>query len=549
MIMADCLQTRYAVILLIVMTLGVRGESNVKPNIVYILADDLGWDDVSFHGSEQVLTPNIDLLARSGVALQRFYSHCLCTPSRSALLTGKHAYTLGMQGYPLVQSEDRFLPLNEKILPQYLKELGYSTHLVGKWHVGMCRSAALPTARGFDTHFGHRGGYIDYYEYTIEESWSSGAVSGYDLYRNKTPAWDSTGYVTDLYSREATSIIEAHDPSSPLFLMVAHNAPHGGNDGAILQAPPDEVRRMRHIESQQRRILAAMVKKLDDSVGDIVKSLSDKGILNNTIIVFTSDNGGMTSGNSLNYGSNWPLRGIKMSPFEGAVRVAGLLWKANLNPVSRAWDGYMHISDWLPTLLHAVGADPPPGIDGLNQWDNIITNATSKRNEILEIDDFHGFYMIISGEYKLITGSVIKEYSNYQGHDLRGIIGSPPSYVDAMKKSTVYSVLHNSGLEVNMADDEVGKRYKVDCLKRRDERDVSLCYPENGTVCLYNIIEDPCETKDISKLYPDIVQQLLQKLGTEKNRTIPRILPLVRDPRSHPNQFNYAWSTWADHIK
>ncbi|KAI8424447.1 hypothetical protein MSG28_002935 [Choristoneura fumiferana] len=510
-----------------------------KPNnstiaIVVNCNGTVGIRNFFFHGSDLVQTPNIDMLAYTGVALERFYTHCLC-----------------MQGYPLVQSEDRYLPLDQKILPQYLKEIGYATHLVGKWHVGLSRTQALPTMRGFDSHFGHRGGYIDYYEYTLEELWNETKVSGYDLYRDMTPAWDAEGYITDLYNDEAKSIIARHDASSPLFLMVAHNAPHVGNGGAELQAPPGEVRRMRHIESQQRRILAAMIKKLDDSVGDIVKSLYKKGILNNTIIVFTSDNGGMPSEHTTNYGSNWPLRGTKMSPFEGGVRVVGLLWKANLNPVSRLWNGYMHISDWLPTLLRATGVDPPSDLDGFDQWANIISNKTSNRSEIFEIDDYgQGFYAIMSEEYKLITGHVTKEFGDYQGHDLNGDTGSIPSYTNALKSSLVYSVLQSLGTSFKIGDEKLRNELKIECNIGTDKRDKILCYPENGKTCLYNIKEDPCETKDLTKTHPETVSRLMERLEEEKKRLVPRtVVPVARDQRSRPSLHDFSWTTWADNIE
>lgn len=223
-----------------------------------------------------------------------------------------------------------------------------------------------------------------------------------------------------------------------------------------------------------------MIKKLDDSVGDVVKSLFEKGILNNTIIVFTSDNGGMSVEHSTNFGSNWPLRGAKVSPFEGGVRVPGLLWKANLNPVSRSWKGCMHISDWLPTLLRTAGVDPPPDLDGFDQWDNIINNKTSNRSEIFEIDDYAGFYAIISGDYKLITGKVIKQFSNYQGHDILGDTGSIPSYTNALKRSSVYSVLQNLNISFKMGDEKLRNKLKIDCKIATDRRDKNLCYPRNG---------------------------------------------------------------------
>ncbi|XP_041970818.1 arylsulfatase J-like [Aricia agestis] len=523
----------------------VTGAITTRPNVVFIIADDMGWDDVSFHGSDQIPTPNIDLLAYSGITLERYYSHCLCTPSRSALLTGKYSHVTGMQGYPLTNSEDRGLPLTEKILPEYFKELGYDTHLVGKWHVGSSRPEYLPTNRGFDSHFGHRGGYVDYYEYVLTEQLGDEVLSGMDLFKNMTQAWDVEGYITDVYTQEAKTVIKNHDVSRPLFLMVGHNAPHAGNEVSDLQAPPDYVRSMRHIESPQRRIYAAMVKKLDESVGDIVAALQEKGILNDTIIVFVSDNGGMTSGSVQNFASNRPLRGLKFTPFEGGNRVIGLIWNKNLTEGNHLWKGYIHVSDWLPTLLKAVGVNSPENIDGVNLWENIVANKESKRNTLFEIDDMAGFASIIHGDYKLITGEVITENSNHQGERVTGLITKPPNYIKELENSKMYTVLKDVGINFDFNNTELRNNIKISCHgKNRKE----LCYPDKDKLCLFNIRDDPCEYEDISAENPDIVEKLYDILQNELMRLKPRP-PMARDIRSHPRLHNYTWNTWMDAVQ
>ncbi|KAJ8727646.1 hypothetical protein PYW07_001765 [Mythimna separata] len=504
------------------------------------MADDMGWNDVSFHGSDQVPTPNIDLLAYSGVALGRYYSHAICTPSRTAFLTGKYAYKTGMQGFPpITMGEDRGIPTNIKLLPEYLKDAGYSTHLVGKWHVGSSREEYLPTKRGFDSHFGHRTGCIDYYEYTYEEYWTEGQVSGMSLFRNQTAAWDVEGYITDVYTEQAKSVIKNHDTKSPLFLMVAHNAPHSANDAALLQAPPEEVRKMRHVESPERRMFAAMVKKLDDGVGDIVQALSEKGILENTIIVFVSDNGGMTVGEYKNYASNHPMRGLKITPYEGGVRVVGLVWSKNLNNTSNYWDGYMHVSDWLPTLLSAAGVEAPKNIDGIDHWDSINSNLLSQRFEMYEIDDTMGYASIIYGEFKLITGKVESSYSLYHGTNLTGMIGKPPSYVKTLRNSAMYRILDSVGMPFNTDDLSLRKKNTIEC----DTSTATICYPGKGKVCLYNIIEDPCETTELSASYPDLVSCMQSLLQAEIEKKIPRV-PVCRNPLAAPRLLNYTWDVW-----
>lgn len=217
-----------------------------------------------------------------------------------------------------------------------------------------------------------------------------------------------------------------------------------------------------------------MVKKLDDSVGDIVQALQNKQILNNTIIVFISDNGGITAGLSSNYASNWPLRGLKFSPFEGGVRVAGLIWAPYINLTTHIWKGYMHVVDWMPTLLRAAGANPPPDIDGIDLWNNIILNEESRRKEIFEIDDYSHFHSIISGDYKLITGTVKKEYSKYEGNYFRGVIGMGPSYLDAIQNCKLYSILEKMGKPFEIDEVEIRNKLRIDC---------NISYGANEKVC------------------------------------------------------------------
>lgn len=523
----------FRVLLISVLMLVAESTKRKSSNIVLIVADDLGWNDISFHGSNQILTPNIDLLSLSGKGLGRYYSHCICTPSRSALMTGKYAHRIGMQGFPLSNSEDRGLPTNEKILPQYLKELGYSTHLVGKWHIGESRTEFLPTERGFDSHFGHRGGFLDYYEYTLDEKWATGTVTGYGLFKNKTAAWGVEGYLTDVYTEEAKKVIKNHDKKKPLFLMLAHNAPHSANEPAIVQAPPEDVRAMKHVEKTGRRIFAAMMKKLDDGIGEVVEALHNKGILDNTVIVFIADNGGMTSGFKMNYASNWPLRGLKMTPFEGGVRVPGLIWSQDFKTPQNLWNGYIHVTDWLPIFMNIAGAAPPNNISGIDLWNSIKANEDSSRQEMYEIDDRTGFASVIYGDFKLVTGHVTEEYSDYEGGDLRGIIGEPPSYNDAIEKSKVYGVLRKIGKPVKKIDYNLRKQIEVKCDRKDTDE---ICYPNKDKICLYNIKEDPCETRDVSKENPDIVVNMLQLLKVELTKTVPRTdPPLASDPRSLPS--------------
>lgn len=292
-----------------------RSEARVNggpPHIVMIIADDMGWNDVSFHGSDQIPTPNIDALAFNGVTLNSHYVSALCSPSRSALLTGRLPIHTGMQHLVILEAEPRGLDLREKLLPEYLKEYGqYSTHLVGKWHQGFHRAEYTPTYRGFDSHFGYWQGLQDYYTHDVDSSYASEGFRGFDMRRNMSVARDTRGhYSTDLFTDEAVRLIDSHDSRKPMFLCLAHLAPHSANDQDPLQAPDEEIAKFTHILDPQRRIYAAMMSRLDQSVGQVMQALRRTRMLDNSIVVFMADNGAATQGMHSNRGSNYPLRGV-----------------------------------------------------------------------------------------------------------------------------------------------------------------------------------------------------------------------------------------------
>ncbi|CAD1470025.1 unnamed protein product, partial [Heterotrigona itama] len=224
-----------------------------RPHIVFILADDLGWNDVGFHGSGQIPTPNIDALAYSGLLLDRYYVTPICTPSRSALMTGKHPIHTGMQHGVLKCAEPRGLPLHEKLLPEYLRELGYSTHIVGKWHLGFYTKEYTPTYRGFDSHLGLWSGHHDYFDHSAVES----PYWGLDMRRGLDAAWDLHGqYSTDIFTKEAVRLIDNHNTSRPMFLYLAHAAVHSGNPYNPLPAPDQDVSKFTTIFNYDRRRFA-----------------------------------------------------------------------------------------------------------------------------------------------------------------------------------------------------------------------------------------------------------------------------------------------------
>ena len=268
---------------------GWAAETAPKPNILYLLADDLGWADVGFHGDE-IKTPSLDKLAASGARLEQFYVQSVCSPTRGALPTGRYPMRLGLQVGVVRPWAQYGLPLDERTLAQALKEAGYETAITGKWHLGHFQSAYLPTHRGFDHQYGHYNGAIDYFTHVRD--------GGLDWHRDDKVLREE-GYSTHLIAREAVRIIENHDPSKPLFLYVPFNAVH-----APFQVPDKYSAPYTGLKSL-RRTYAGMVAALDEAVGRIVDQIDKKGLRDNTLIIFHSDNGGPAPGVVTN---NGPLR-------------------------------------------------------------------------------------------------------------------------------------------------------------------------------------------------------------------------------------------------
>lgn len=339
-----------------------------KPHVVFVVADDMGWKDVGYHGSE-IKTPHLDALAASGVRLEQFYVQPVCSPTRAALMTGRYPMRYGLQVGVIRPNATYGLPLEERTLPQALREAGYATRMVGKWHLGSFDEKYWPTSRGFDHHYGHLFGMIDYNTHLRDGK--------LDWYRDGKELKEE-GYSTQLLGREAVKIIREHDLSKPLFLYVAFNATH-----SPLQAPQDYVDRYKDIADRDRRLKAAMTACMDDQVGAIATELERRGMREKTLFIFSSDNGGPTGKGQ--GALNDPLRAGKATLYEGGLRVnAFASWPG------RIWAGsvvneMLHMVDWHPTLLKLAGASPDQKLplDGLEAWATIAVGKPSPRDEIL----------------------------------------------------------------------------------------------------------------------------------------------------------------------
>lgn len=524
-----------------------------RPHILVIVADDLGWNDVSFHGSKQIPTPNIDNLAYDGIILNNYYVSPICTPTRGALMTGRHPIHTGLQHGVILGAEPYGLPLNETIMPQYLKTLGYRTHMVGKWHLGFFQKAYEPVARGFETHYGYYQGCGDYYDHSYEavEGWF-----GYDFRRNASLDYSAIGqYSTELFNNEAVKIINQHNVSEPLFLYLPYQAVHSGNlpDGKALQAPQKYLQRFPHIKNTQRQLYAGMVSALDDSVGNVVNALKKKGLYDNSIIVFTTDNGGPANGFDGNAANNSPLRGLKATLWEGGVRGVGFIHSPLLKTKSYVAEQLIHVCDWMPTLFRAAGGDPSTlkNSDGLDLWEMLSNNAKAIRTEVLHnIDPKEKKGAIRVGDYKLLVGGINMNhdgwYPPWQVEE-----DSKTHHVDFIKKFNKRSIGNTFEIEqfenipesmsLGTSGMSLGTPVKVKCGVKPANASTN-CEPLKAA-CLYHIPSDPCEFNNIALQNKDTVQKLLDRLNEYANTMVPP-LNKPQDPAGNPQNNNGAWVPW-----
>ena len=346
--------------------------SKDKPNIIIILTDDLGWGDVSYHGG-YIPTPNIDQLAEDGIELNRFYANPVCSPTRASLLTGLHIFNHGVvRPFMNPAAEQTGMPPELKIMPQYFKEAGYQTALSGKWHLGMAKKEFWPTNRGFETSYGHMTGGIGYFDHT--------AAGRLDWHRNGKSLVEE-GYSTELIANEAINIIQNKDKDRPLFLYVAFNAPH-----TPIEAPLKNIKSFAYLDDKRDQVYAANVNALDFEIGKILDAIEDEGILDETIILFFSDNGPVfdidpivkvIAPNLINAkGSTAGLKGSKTSALEGGIRVPAVIWWKGVIEKSKS-DQFFFVQDILPTLLSASGISISnyTKFDGKDKWINLTTNT------------------------------------------------------------------------------------------------------------------------------------------------------------------------------
>jgi arylsulfatase A-like enzyme len=356
----------------------VMAQPPTHPNVILIVADDLGYADVGFHGSE-IHTPNIDGLALGGTRLNRFYGHSICTPSRSALMSGIYPHKTGTQRI-IWPWNDHGLPTTVETLGTVFKKNGYATWAFGKWNLGHAIREYLPLQRGFDHHIGSYTGCLDVLDHTY--------CGVHDFHEDGKPIYPK-GYAGDLITNSLVSRIKSSN--GPFFAYLAYNNPH-----VPYKYDPKYSASYNYERGiKDRSDYAAMVSQLDDNVGQVLKALKDANLYDNTYVWLVSDNGGWTDFAA----SNLPLRGGKISPYDGGVRLVSCINGPRIKPQA-VIDQPIHVVDVLPTLCGLAGIPSPLGIDGIDM-SNSILNPSDKL-----ID--RTFVLFLFGSRENPKGSVIK---------------------------------------------------------------------------------------------------------------------------------------------
>lgn len=371
--------------LLLASAICAAGAPSSKPNILYILADDMGYADAGFNGGKEIKTPHLDRLAKSGAILRSFYVQPVCSPTRASLMTGRYVKHTGV--YSVVRPNAPWgLPLAERTLANALKETGYQTAISGKWHLGEFQPAYQPTKRGFDHQYGLWFGMIDFFTHMREGQ--------LDWHRDDQPCKDE-GYSTHLIAKEACERIRQRDTDKPLFLYLPFNAVH-----TPLQVPESYLGAYDHLTGN-RKTYAGMLAAMDEAIGQVIGALEEQKMLENTLIIFSSDNGGFNPGNITD---NGPLRAGKSTIYEGGVRVCAFATWPGKIPAGQVIEQPLHIIDWYPTILKLAGAkmEQPLPIDGMDIWPVLTQGAKSPHDAILLSGMSPGVCALRAGDWKLV---------------------------------------------------------------------------------------------------------------------------------------------------
>ncbi len=439
-------------------------RTDPRPNVIVILADDLGYGDLGVYGGKVIPTPNIDALARSGVRYTDAYATAaVCAPSRAGLLAGRHQARFGFEFNPVGRDEQTGVPVGETSIAQVMKSAGYATAMIGKWHTGQA-PGFHPLDRGFDSFFGFMGGAAAYFADPSESALQADTGADGAMTRTRFPivrghqVIDQKGYLTDVLTDEAGKFIGANR-DQPFFLYLAYNAPH-----TPLQAPKAYTDRFPDIASPHERLYSAMVSSLDDNVGRLRQTLRDQGLERDTVIILLSDNG------CPNYirgaCSNAPLAGYKAFPWEGGVRVPFMVSAPGRLPAGAISNQEISVLDIMPTLAGLAQAPLPVGAEGQNLLAKAAPEAKPADRALFW--RMGPNYAVRDGRWKLL---VVNKSDTVQ--DMANILGAPVP--DGMKA------------EVS---------------------------PLGQWVLLFDVVADPGEKHDVAASNPEVVARLTKAFST-----------------------------------
>ena len=445
--------------------------TTTKPNVIVFLTDDQGYGDLSIFGNPDLQTPNIDRIGYEGLCLMQHYTGSpICAPARASFLTGRYNHRVGALSVESNRGLDR-IALCESTIADSFKQGGYKTGMIGKWHNGLHDMRYHPNNRGFDEFAGFMNGGMNYWDWIIEY--------------NSQPKHSDGRYLTDVFTDDAIDFIRRHK-AEPFFLYVAYNAPH-----SPLEAPDEDIKPFTDLNKYTEAVCQTygMIRRMDTGIGRILDTLAQTNLDENTIILYTSDNGPVLLGKGENDQTryNGPFRGMKYDVLEGGIRVPGLIrWPAGL-PQGEQFHDMLHFTDWMPTLLNACGIHTKPNCpsDGAN----ILSALRGEKNKI----PTKRFWQFNRYDPVSTCNATMRdqEWKLYW-----------PRIPEAMQKQKTDNPPYQKNFEV--------PHFMMDIINPPVERELSPAKnPE-----LYNINTDPNENHNLASQHPERVNRMKSELET-----------------------------------
>ena len=495
-----------------------------KKSFIVIMTDDQGYSDVGYNSkylksSMKIYTPNIDKMANEGVKLETYYTLSSCTPSRTAFLTGRYPVRDGII-YPL-NMHSPFGFEQSETLPNILRKNLYKTYMIGKWHLGHSKWEYLPIRNGFDTFYGRLFG-SGHHCSGVEISPLTG-MEMVDMWRNETVIKnihnkctnEFSEYSTKAYTREAIKKIKLHSKKDlsyePFFMFLSYSAPH-----APLIAPDKCLERCNHVGESSRRKYCGMVVCLDDAIAEIKSTLLENDLINDTFIIYMSDNGGTYSSGGLNF----PFRGDKLSGWEGGVRVPAFIWGADYLHMNHI-NSLVHVTDWFATILNLADIQHNILTDSFDIFENSRDRIMIQGPEILKDGTLSASYR--KGNWKLL----LNEKTSYLVSDTRNIGGKGFKSFHWSIKTIICTKIRDLLIHI------YGQKYEF--ILRAIFKNTMFVQKNTHKTQLFNLKEDPFENFDVSSSHPEIVQDLFQDvIKFHQNIDVePLNIKIIAIPASH----------------